>query len=83
MSSSLRQQRRADKALAETAIFAAEEYAPLMTSRAAALCDIGQREAGHELAIRARDLRGRDVVIKLLERIQRHREAIEDRAHVQ
>jgi hypothetical protein len=83
LSSSLRQQRRADKALAETAIFATEEYAPLMTSRAAALCDMGQWEAGHELAIRARDLRGSDVVIKLLDRIQRHRVAIEDRAHVQ
>lgn len=75
LSSALRQQREAAQALEETEEFADYEYAPLMTSRAAALCDVGRWAEARALAVRARDIHASAEVLKLLQRIDRHVDA--------
>jgi hypothetical protein len=60
------------RALDDTELFAPAEYPPLMTSRAAAMCDVGRWDDGRDLALLARDIEASDEVINLLDRIGRH-----------
>lgn len=70
--SARRQSHESGAALDDTDIFGDEEYPPLMTTRAAAMCDVGLWDDAHALATRARDLRGSVEAFHVLERIERH-----------
>lgn len=70
--SALRQLGDADQALEETDPYADMPYAPLMASRAAALCDIGRWEDAQALATAARRLSDSGAVRLVLGRIERH-----------
>ncbi len=72
LSSALRELDDPQRALEETEVFADEPYAPLMTSRAAALCDLDRWEDGHSLALEAQRLDDSDEVRRLLDRIRSH-----------
>lgn len=66
-----RQLRESEAALDDTEIFRDEEYPPLMTSRAAAMCDVGSWDEAQVLAVRAQSLDGSVEVVRLLSRIER------------
>lgn len=70
--SARRQLLESGTALDETDIFRDAPYPPLMTTRAAAMCDVGDWDGGYELAVRARDLQASVEVDRVLERIGRH-----------
>jgi hypothetical protein len=72
LSSALRELRDPERALHETEIFADDQYHPLMTSRAAALCDIGRWEEGKDLALSSQRIADSAQVRELLDRIRRH-----------
>lgn len=77
--SARRQLQQSDAALEGTDIFADEDYPPLMTSRAAAMCDLGRWEEGSHLALRSRDLQASVEVSRLLDRIRDHAARTESR----
>ena len=64
--------RAGERALEETELFASSAYPPLMTSRSAAMCDVGRWDEARDLALRARDLQASEEVISILSRIDRH-----------
>jgi hypothetical protein len=70
LSSAARAQGHPEEALEATDAYAEDEYVPLMTSRAAAMCDLGRWEEARNLATRAMQLGASDQVHSLLERIE-------------
>jgi hypothetical protein len=71
------------RGLDDTELFASAQYPPLMTSRAAAMCDVGRWDDASVLARRTRDIEASDEVINLLDRIDRHFGAETERAGIQ
>lgn len=69
--SARRQLHESEAALDDTDIFADEKHPPLMTSRAAAMCDVGRWDEARALAVHARNLEGSAQVVLLLHRIER------------
>jgi hypothetical protein len=70
--SARRQLKESQRGLEESSPFDDGTYAPLMTSRAAALCDVGRWDEAHRLATAARSVRDSDAVSLLLRRIDAH-----------
>ena len=70
--SALRRLRDSEAALQETEVLAAQASPALMTSRAAAMCDVGRWDEAKVLALRARDIQASEENSKVLGRIDRH-----------
>ncbi len=70
--SALRELHESQRAIDDTSVFDDGKYSPLMTSRAAALCDVGRWDEGHALAVAARGINDSDAVRLLFRRLDAH-----------